>query len=264
MTVRRAFADTRAGQLHFRSKTGAAGNPLLLIHGGPAATAPLTLALDLIGASRPVYAVDLPGAGCSAPMGTSTPTMADFGAALADLVDALSADSIDVCGLAEGSCFAIELAFGWPGHVRRLAIEDPGAFLIGAPPPLSIDSEGGQFPRAWQRVYDGFLFAPWFRQDAAHQIARNIPSAEWLHAATIDQLRGVRTQHRILDAIAGYPVVERLQALSVPTLAPAELARLTPGGVIRDYALGDPGVLAGEGLEIAVRELTAFLDGARS
>ena len=64
MIIRKAYADTPAGQVHYRHAPGASGRaPLVFLHRTPASSATFEAMMRAISGDRPVYAFDTPGFG---------------------------------------------------------------------------------------------------------------------------------------------------------------------------------------------------------
>ena len=70
---------------------------------------------------------DLPGNGDSTPLPMSSPTIADYAAALLPLIDAESAP-VDLYGFHAGASVAMELALARPAKVRRVVLDSLGLY----------------------------------------------------------------------------------------------------------------------------------------
>lgn len=122
--VRRRYADGRFGQMHYRIARppgGGLDNPLVCFHSSPNSGRIYETFLSHMGADRTAVAVDTPGFGESDPP-PDPPGIADYAAAMADLVDALGFRTMDAMGYHTGSKIAVELARQRPGLVRRLVL----------------------------------------------------------------------------------------------------------------------------------------------
>jgi pimeloyl-ACP methyl ester carboxylesterase len=124
--LRKMYVDSRFGQLHMHTAFPSSGGfdeltPLICI-GPPLQTGRVFRpVLRDLGRDRSVYAPDLPGSGESdAPQ--EAPTVADYAAACADLIDALRLRHVDLMAYQTGSTAAIELALARPAVVRRVAL----------------------------------------------------------------------------------------------------------------------------------------------
>ncbi|MCB2107016.1 MAG: alpha/beta hydrolase [Rhodobacteraceae bacterium] len=124
--LRRQYVDGRFGQLHVRRADPPAGvisrhPPLLLFHMSPYSGVIWDNFLPAMAADRTVIAVDTPGFGSSdAP--PAPPAIADYAAAMGDLIDALKLRPVDVMGYHTGSKIALELARQRGTQVRRIVM----------------------------------------------------------------------------------------------------------------------------------------------
>lgn len=123
MKVRRSYVDGRYGQMHVRSAgdAGLAHRPLLCFHLSPVSGAIYDKWLAEMGRDRLALAPDTPGYGMSDPP-PAVPTIADYAAAMGDLVDALALGEFDVMGYHTGSKIAVELARQRPAQVKHLVL----------------------------------------------------------------------------------------------------------------------------------------------
>lgn len=127
--ARRAYFDTRFGQLHVRTAFPGTGGfdehtTLVCIHAlrpiaGAASSRVFAPLLGLIAADRSVYAPDRPGCGESdgSAEGECAATHAQ---AMSDLAADLRLRKIDLLGLEDGCEVAVQLAIAHPDLVRRV------------------------------------------------------------------------------------------------------------------------------------------------
>jgi pimeloyl-ACP methyl ester carboxylesterase len=117
--MRRSYADTRLGQLHFA--TAGTGAPLVLLpQGGRSWPMFAELARELAGEYR-TLAIDLPGSGASDPLPPGT-TFEDIAGAIVDLLDGLGLPRAFVYGVHTGNKIAAALAGGWPDRVAKVVL----------------------------------------------------------------------------------------------------------------------------------------------
>jgi pimeloyl-ACP methyl ester carboxylesterase len=178
--VRRAYADGRFGQLHYRIARPAAGatapgpaessqaapaaaapgaaarRPLLCLHMSPNSGRIYQRFLAAIGADRLAIAPDTPGFGESDPP-PAPPTIEDYAAAMGDLVDALGIDEFDVMGYHTGSETSVALALARPRQVRRVVMVSAPVFTADELAefrqhyrPTELDPEGSHLVRKWK------------------------------------------------------------------------------------------------------------------
>ena len=118
--VRKAYADTRHGQVHYRWVAGP-GVPLVMYHRAPATSASFGPMMERMAGERGLYAFDLPGFGMSfAPDGT--PTVADYAGWLLESLDALGLDRFHIFAHHTGTHFATEMAAAHPDRVASLML----------------------------------------------------------------------------------------------------------------------------------------------
>ncbi len=211
--VRRHYVDGRHGQVHLRSARPAAESgrrPLLCFHLSPVSGVVYESLLAELGRDRLAVAPDTPGYGASdAPPGP--PTIADYAAAMGDVLDALAIRECDVLGYHTGSKIAVELALARPAAVRHLV-------LVGAPvytaaelaamraqhePPLTPSEDGAHLLGPWRAVMN------WRGPgQTLGMIMRSFP----------DALRGA--EHRGWGHLAAfaYSYAERLPQVTQPVL----------------------------------------------
>ncbi|WP_044561167.1 alpha/beta fold hydrolase [Azospirillum sp. B4] len=135
-SVKRAYADSRYGQLHYRIAQPAAQTdapPLLCLHQTPSHSGDWMPVLPALGAKRVVVAVDTPGYGMSDPPPAPT-TIEEYAEIAAAFMDGLAADGVvatgafDVMGFHTGSVIATQLARSRPDRVRRAVMFGLAAF----------------------------------------------------------------------------------------------------------------------------------------
>lgn len=163
VNLRRAYFDSRYGQLHVRTAFPNTGGfdertALVCLHGAPYSSRTFLSLLPEIGTDRSVYAVDLPGYGDSdAP--SWPPTLSDYATAIVDLLDGLRLREVDVLGVHAGAAIAAEVAIAKPQQVRRLALVGVPAFAATErdaferePWPAAPAEDGGHAAREWRRL----------------------------------------------------------------------------------------------------------------
>jgi pimeloyl-ACP methyl ester carboxylesterase len=157
-TIRKAYVDTRAGQMHCRivDAPDSSDAPVLFFHRTPVTSASFTRVLERLAGWRRLIAFDTPGFGES-----FTPSddagMPVFVQAFADAIAALGIDRYHLVGHHTGCHFAAELAGG--ANSRALSLMMDGAMVPTAEdrarvvPPIPapvIDRTGKYAQMAWQ------------------------------------------------------------------------------------------------------------------
>ncbi|MDA0367611.1 MAG: alpha/beta hydrolase [Proteobacteria bacterium] len=163
--VRRAYADGRFGQLHYRiaRPTGATDKtPLICFHLSPNSGRVYALWLAEMSKDRIAVAPDTPGFGESdAP--PSAPDIADYAAAMGELIDHLGFDQVDVMGYHTGSRTCVEIAQQRPQQIRRIVLVSAPIYskeelevqykTMGTPSSDETTDDGSHLQRKW----DGHL-----------------------------------------------------------------------------------------------------------
>lgn len=121
--VRRAYADYRHGQLHYRmaKPERPVHVPLMLFHQTGSSSRCYENFIAEMGKDRIALAVDTPAFGASDPL-PEAPTIADFAGVMAGLADQLGFHEFDVIGDHTGAKTALEIAIQRPGQVRRVVM----------------------------------------------------------------------------------------------------------------------------------------------
>ena len=122
-TVRKAYADYRHGQLHYRvaGSMGGERTPLMCFHLSPVSGVIYERLLGEIGMDRLAVAPDNPGFGGSDPP-PSPPTIGDYAEVMGEFADSMGLGAVDVIGYHTGAKIGIELSLRRPELVRRLVL----------------------------------------------------------------------------------------------------------------------------------------------
>jgi pimeloyl-ACP methyl ester carboxylesterase len=121
--VRRDYVDSRFGQVHYRiaRPESPSAVPLMCFHPSPISGRLYGQLLAEMGRDRIAVAPDTPGFGESdAPL--DAPEIADYAAAMGEVLDSLGLGEVDVMGYHTGSKICVELAQQRPRQVRRLVL----------------------------------------------------------------------------------------------------------------------------------------------
>lgn len=118
--IRKAYADTSAGQIHYRYVEGP-GTPIVMLHRAPASSVSFVPMMNLWAGERGLYAFDIPGFGQSfAPGGD--PSAADYGRWILEAIDHIGLGSFHMFLHHTGTHFGTEIAALNPGRVASLAL----------------------------------------------------------------------------------------------------------------------------------------------
>jgi pimeloyl-ACP methyl ester carboxylesterase len=122
--VRRGYADTPSGQVHYRM-SGPAGAPAIaLFHQTASSGRMFELVMTALADRYRCYAFDTPGFGQSW-QPREVPSVAWLGERLVEAIDGLGLDRFVVCGHHTGGCVGLEIALAHPERVRGLSIIAP-------------------------------------------------------------------------------------------------------------------------------------------
>ena len=267
----RTFVDLPTGQVLVRCRDDVAGRPLVLLHRFPRSSASLEPLLELMGATGPVIAPDLPGFGGSDRLDDECSVAALAGVVIA-LLDWLDIHDADLYGVGEGGLVALEVALSEPGRFRLLALEDVPVLTpeqveeLSAryAPPLEPSLGGTHLLAAWNRVRDMSLYWPWYAQ------ARE--TIEWgpvrdpgsLHQETLELLDSADGLADAYRAAFTYPVGKRLGALAARTLVIARPGAPRFEAFIREAAAAGAPVTSRplpDDVEETAALLVRFFDG---
>ena len=212
--LRRMYVDCRWGQLHLRSAFASNGGfdeltTLVCLHQSPMSSRVFEPFLRLMGSDRSVYAPDTPGFGESDPP-PSQPAIADYAAAIGDVIDHLRLRRVDLLGYHTGASIAAELAIARPDQVRRVVMVAAPVFtqaerdaFDARPWPLPLREDGAHLAGEWQRTLQ------WRGPGATlEQLAARF--AEKLHNGPLAWWGASAAMH--------YPAQERLPHITQPVL----------------------------------------------
>ncbi len=117
--LRRGYADTRYGQVHYQ--TAGEGDPLLLLHATPRSSRAYGQLIPQLAVRYRVIAADTLGFGQSDPL-PANPTMGKLADSMVDLLDTLGIHRAAVFGLHTGNKIGAALAAERPGRVTKFIL----------------------------------------------------------------------------------------------------------------------------------------------
>lgn len=116
-----------AGGRAITYREAGAGPALVLLHGVGSGAASWAAQLESFAPAWRVVAWDAPGYGGSDPLGSATPSAADYAEALAAFLDAIGVEAAVVVGHSLGALIAAAFARHHPARVRALVLGDPAS-----------------------------------------------------------------------------------------------------------------------------------------
>ena len=249
--LRRAYFETRFGQLHCRTAFPSTGGfdeltPLVVLHDVPGTSADLAALLPQLGSDRSVYLPDLPGCGQSDGPSAAV-TIGEYGASVGEMLRGLRLREVDLLGVGVGAAVAVELSLFLGEGVRRLVLCQP---TLVAPPDRAA---------AAPRIDGAHLLAEWQRGLPAD------PGLLLAHTRAVGaRLAGGDPAYWPAAALASWAAAERCAQLKVPVLALEDdtpgrsLKSLLPAARVESFAAA--GRFAGAGLDRNLRSIREFLD----
>jgi pimeloyl-ACP methyl ester carboxylesterase len=193
-SIQRRFVSVNGRQVHYRI-TGK-GPALLLIHQSPQNSRMWTAMMQRYADRYTVIAPDTPGFGYSEALPGNPMTIAEFGAATLEFIDAIGLQRCAVFGMHTGGLIATWLAWANPQRVAALVVDGYAAFtpeesaLYGEDylPPFVPQWDGSHLRWLWSRMREQKYFFPWY--DGRAQAAMLIPAqtTESTHDTVMDVL----------------------------------------------------------------------------
>lgn len=203
-TVKRGFADTRLGQVHYR--IAGAGAPLILLHQSTRSSTEFRFMIPILARTRRVVAMDIPGFGDS-DRPAKPPSIPEFAGSVIDLMDALGIKKASLVGHHTGAYILGEVAAAYPDRVDKLVLE--GCF--------SMDAEE-------RKRQDGKMPQMQIKEDGSHLIPRfqsAVKSTGDVHEASIrvlDALKAGEAGVYGFWAVFKWEQEKRLSLVKCPTL----------------------------------------------
>lgn len=252
--ITRSYVDTSAGQLHVRGRSGEDVRPVVLLHASPGSARMLHGLIEQLMPGRPVLAFDTLGNGESdkppgwergrswEPTGPLEPPVApdnapwdeprihDYAAIVAEAIDSLGHEEVDLYGSHTGGAIAIETAIRLgEGRVRsvivdglaRFSAEERDEHLALYTPPLEPRWDGSHLVWAWSFLEAQNRFWPWYAQTREGIRWVEAASPEDLHTWVIELLKSAHTYPLAYRAAFAYPMADRLPLLTARTLVGA-------------------------------------------
>jgi pimeloyl-ACP methyl ester carboxylesterase len=156
--IRKGYADTNAGQVHFRRVVGNEA-PVILLHRIPVTSASFENMLLAMAGARAAVAFDTPGFGESfQPAGS--PSMQDYAGWIIAAIDTLEIDRFHLCGHHMGAALAAEIALLAPERTLSLVLNgviyatphERAAIRCEIGGALPVDEDGRYVAKTWSIV----------------------------------------------------------------------------------------------------------------
>jgi pimeloyl-ACP methyl ester carboxylesterase len=205
--IRRGYADTSFGQLHY-AECGS-GSPVVLLHQTPRSSDEYREVLPLLGRTHRAIAMDTLGFGASAP--AAEHSIEVYARAAVEFLDALALERTALVGHHTGGVVAIEVTARVPDRIDRLVlsstpyVDAAGREMRRRRPPIDkveTDPGGAHLTELWQRRQ---RFYPPDRPDLLTRFVRD--------ALTVGD--DIEKGH---EAVAGYHMEDRIGLIRCPVL----------------------------------------------
>ncbi|MEM1105881.1 MAG: alpha/beta fold hydrolase [Pseudomonadota bacterium] len=141
-----------AQKIHYRDQGNPDGDVLLLVHGFSASLHTWEPWVRYLGEEYRIISLDLPGHGLTRGFGPSDYTAAGFGAAIAELTDAIGVDRFTLVGSSMGGYAAWTYALDRPGQLEAL-------ILVGAAGWPPTEEEEAETPFVFRMLDHGWVRA---------------------------------------------------------------------------------------------------------
>ncbi len=211
--VRRAFTDSRWGQLHYRAvrppEADRTQRPLICLHASPRSGRAYINLMPVIGRDRIVLAPDTPGFGESEPPPEPV-EIGDFADVMAEFIMKQDFDSVDLFGFHTGSEIATELWHRMPKMIAHIIMYSAPLFseedlvrFRDAYTPIEFDENGMHNVMRWQAFWKWLGPGQTIENyaDAFNETLRWGPAYSWGHRAAF-----------------AYPMAKRLKQVTSPVL----------------------------------------------
>ena len=157
MTVK-GYLDLSRGQLHYRMRDGQ-GAPIVCFHQTASSSAMFDAFIQAYPGPEPIYALDTPGFGGSYDP-DDQPSMADYGAVMAEAIEAIGRGKAHLFGHHTGASLAVEVAANRPDLSASLAMigpvtitrEEAEAFKAAYPLDFAPKADGSHLKVMWEYI----------------------------------------------------------------------------------------------------------------
>jgi pimeloyl-ACP methyl ester carboxylesterase len=225
--MRRAYADTRLGQLHYATWGKSSGRPLVLLpQGGRSVAMFRELAAELENEFQ-LVAVDYPGSGWSDPLPTGT-SFEEIGAALIDVLDSLALREVVLYGLHTGNKIASAVSADYPDRVARLILVGQSHSIVPSNERragtvgktrrklLEASDEREAALVHWADLFSG-ISARWWNETLIRDLANPARRSATI-LSTADELMSAESMPALYQANFAYDLERDLRRIEAPTL----------------------------------------------
>ena len=240
MSIRKGYADTPHGQIHYRQLKQVDGIPLVLLHQTASSGMMYERMMTLLKDDFHTIALDNPGFGASfqPPSGFSIRYISD---SLYAALHQLGVESCFIFGHHSGSAIAVQMAHDHPNFIQKMILSGPPLLnetqingLKASLKPFAIADDGSHLTQVWERIRKRDLSLP---LDVVHREVLLMQSAREAAQAAF-------------QAVFEQPFQSQLEALEIPILVMAgehDTLRASLESAYQALQNGRMRVMAGEG-----------------
>jgi pimeloyl-ACP methyl ester carboxylesterase len=240
MSIRKGYADTPNGQIHFRQLKLVDGIPLVLFHQTASSGMMFEQMMILLADDFHTIAVDSPGFGAS----FSPPNLFSVSYISDSLHAALTSLGVESCyafGHHTGSAIAVQMAHDHPNFIQKMVLSGPPLLnetqingLKASLKPFAIAEDGSHLTHVWERIRKRDMSLP---LDVVHREVLLTQSAR-------EAAQGA------YQAVFEQPFKVQLEALEIPILVMAgehDTLRASLESAYQVLRNGTMRVISGEG-----------------
>ncbi|MBK9781820.1 MAG: alpha/beta hydrolase [Anaerolineales bacterium] len=206
--IRKSYAETSEGQVHYREVHRVSGTPLVLLHQTASSGVMFEPVMSLLSDSFHTLALDTPGFGASflPPKRIQHPI---FIRLLYAALHQLGVESCFMFGHHTGSAIAVQMAHDHPDFIQKMVLS--GAPLLNESQinglkaslkPFAIAEDGSHLTQVWERIR---------KRDSALAL-------ETVHREVLLTQSAREAAQSAFQAVFDQPFAEQLSALEIPIL----------------------------------------------
>ena len=238
--IRKGYADTPNGQIHFRQLKKVDRVPLVLFHQTASSGMMFEQMMHLLADDFHTIALDSPGFGTSFP----PPNLVSVSYISDSLHAALTHLGVESCyafGHHTGSAIAVQMAHDYPNFIRKMVLSGPPLLnevqingLKASLKPFALAEDGSHLTHVWERIR---------KRDAALPL-------ETVHREVLLTQAAREAAQGAYQAVFEQPLKAQLEALAIPILVMAGENDTLRASLEPAYQLlrnGTMRVIAGEG-----------------
>lgn len=238
--IRKGYAETPYGQIHYRQVYQAEGIPLVLLHQTASSGSMFEALMTRLAGTFHTIAPDTPGFGNSFDPPPQF-NLAFLAAALRSALQHLGVTSCCLFGHHTGAALAIEMARQQPGLARKVILSGPPILtetqkerLKAILRPFSLQEDGSHLAQTWQRIRDRDPLLP----------------LETVQRETLLTQRAGAAAQQAYHGVFEHPLAQALSSLEMPVLVMSGEQDTLRGSLEAAYALLQNGavqVIPGQG-----------------